>query len=186
MFLVSSCSCLGWIHQSQVLSREWTCSWSSADRRCSNYIWVINNFIAFSCAQKNIFVSRQKATSYSGKDLLQNRLQAITWTKYNSVHWSMYNSPGLNESIFVADTEYINCTFQVTLYTVFYLTFYTLTLLIALYLYHLVLSNLYLCMLFLMNKMCDLVNLHCWGWHQRADKGGSFDGYCLRKVADKD
>ena len=22
------------------------CSWSSADRRCSNYIWLINNFIA--------------------------------------------------------------------------------------------------------------------------------------------
>ena len=30
-----------------MLSREWRCSWSSADRRCSNYIWVINNFIAY-------------------------------------------------------------------------------------------------------------------------------------------
>ena len=28
-------------------SREWRCSWSSADRRCSNYIWVIDNFIAY-------------------------------------------------------------------------------------------------------------------------------------------
>ena len=28
------------------VSREWGCSWSSADRRCSNYIWVIDNFIA--------------------------------------------------------------------------------------------------------------------------------------------
>ena len=27
-------------------SREWRCSWSSTDRPCSNYIWVINNFIA--------------------------------------------------------------------------------------------------------------------------------------------
>ena len=27
--------------------REWRCSWSSADRRCSNYIWVINNIIAY-------------------------------------------------------------------------------------------------------------------------------------------
>ena len=50
MFLVSSCSCLCSIHWSQVLSREWRCSWSSADRRCwanrrcSNYIWAINNF----------------------------------------------------------------------------------------------------------------------------------------------
>ena len=26
--------------------RDWRCSWSSADRRCSSYIWVINNFIA--------------------------------------------------------------------------------------------------------------------------------------------
>ena len=30
-----------------MLSPEWRCSWSSADRRCSNYIWVINNFIAY-------------------------------------------------------------------------------------------------------------------------------------------
>ena len=43
MFLVS-------IDSSQVLSREWRCSWRSADRRCSNYIWVINNFIANECA----------------------------------------------------------------------------------------------------------------------------------------
>ena len=44
MFLVSSCSCLCPIQWSQVLSREWRCSWS---RRCSNYIWVIDNFIAY-------------------------------------------------------------------------------------------------------------------------------------------
>ena len=30
-----------------MLSREWRCSWSSADRRCSNYIWVIDNLIAY-------------------------------------------------------------------------------------------------------------------------------------------
>ena len=47
MFLVSSCSCLRSIHWCQVLSWEWRCSWSSADRRCSNYIWVINNFTAY-------------------------------------------------------------------------------------------------------------------------------------------
>ena len=41
MIPVSSCSCLCPIHWSQVLSREWRCSWSSADRRCSNYIWMI-------------------------------------------------------------------------------------------------------------------------------------------------
>ena len=43
--IVSSCSCLRSIHWSQVLSWEWRCSWSSADRRCSNYIWVINNLV---------------------------------------------------------------------------------------------------------------------------------------------
>ena len=39
-------SCLCPIYWSHVLSRKWRCSWSSADRRCSNYIWVINNLIA--------------------------------------------------------------------------------------------------------------------------------------------
>ena len=34
------------LYWSHVLSWEWRCSWSSADRRCSNYIWVINNLIA--------------------------------------------------------------------------------------------------------------------------------------------
>ena len=28
-------------------SGGWRCCWSSADRRCSNYIWVINNLIAY-------------------------------------------------------------------------------------------------------------------------------------------
>ena len=27
-----------------MLSQEWRCSWGSADRRCSNYNWVIDNF----------------------------------------------------------------------------------------------------------------------------------------------
>ena len=45
--LVASCSCLRPFQWSQLLSWEWRCSWSSADRRCSNYIWVINNFIAY-------------------------------------------------------------------------------------------------------------------------------------------
>ena len=47
MFLISSCSCHCPKHWSQVLRRERRCGWSSADRRCSNYIWVINNFIAY-------------------------------------------------------------------------------------------------------------------------------------------
>ena len=47
MILVSLCRCLCPINWSQVLNRSWRCSWSSADRRCSNYIWVIDNFIAY-------------------------------------------------------------------------------------------------------------------------------------------
>ena len=47
MSLFLSCSCLWPIHWSQVLVREWIYSLNSADRRCSNYIWVINNFIAY-------------------------------------------------------------------------------------------------------------------------------------------
>ena len=50
MILVSSCICLCPIYWSRVLSREWRWSWSSAGRRCSNYIWVINNLIAYKCA----------------------------------------------------------------------------------------------------------------------------------------
>ena len=47
MILISSWSRLCPILWSQVLSREWRCSWSSADRRCSNYIWVIDSLIAY-------------------------------------------------------------------------------------------------------------------------------------------
>ena len=47
MILISSWSRLCPILWSQVLSREWRCSWSSADRRCSNYIWVIDSSIAY-------------------------------------------------------------------------------------------------------------------------------------------
>ena len=47
MLLESACSCLRATYWSQVLSGEWRCSWSSADRRCSNYIWLINNLIVY-------------------------------------------------------------------------------------------------------------------------------------------
>ena len=44
MFLILSCSCLCTINWIQVLSKEWRCSWSGADRRCSIYIWVDSVF----------------------------------------------------------------------------------------------------------------------------------------------
>ena len=64
MFLVSSCSCLCTIQWSLVLSREWRCSWSNADRQCSNYIWVSVNFIAYNGASYirdlTVFISKQR------------------------------------------------------------------------------------------------------------------------------
>ena len=47
MILVSSCRYLCPIHWSQVLGREWRCSWSNTDRRCSIYIWMIDKFVAY-------------------------------------------------------------------------------------------------------------------------------------------
>ena len=46
MFIVSSCSCPCPTHWSQMLSWEWRCSWRIACQCCSDYIWVINKFIA--------------------------------------------------------------------------------------------------------------------------------------------
>ena len=45
MFLVSSCNFLCPISKRQVLSWERRCNWSSANRRYSDYIWVINKLI---------------------------------------------------------------------------------------------------------------------------------------------
>ena len=45
MFLVSDWSCFCTIYWNHMLSGEGRCSWCSADRWCSNYIWVINNLI---------------------------------------------------------------------------------------------------------------------------------------------
>ena len=45
MFLVSSWSFLFPFHWSQVWSREWRWSWSSANKQWSNSIWVINNLL---------------------------------------------------------------------------------------------------------------------------------------------
>ena len=40
-----SYSCLCAIYWSPVLSQWWRSSWSSTDRQCSNYIWVITNLM---------------------------------------------------------------------------------------------------------------------------------------------
>ena len=44
-----SCLVLQWSLPNQLKSgvRGWRCSWSSADMRCANCIWMINNFFAY-------------------------------------------------------------------------------------------------------------------------------------------
>ena len=94
MFLVSPCSCLRSIHWSQVLSWEWRCSWSSADRRCSNYIWVINNFIAYWSVTyirgftvfDNSVVTKINYMNISF-DFDRDACQISEWLE-NSKHWS--------------------------------------------------------------------------------------------------
>ena len=64
-------------HWIQVWSREWRWSWSSADRRCSNYIWEISNFIAYKSAVciRGLTLSKQK--------------RGIKWTKTRT--WMSYS-----------------------------------------------------------------------------------------------
>ena len=46
-----------------MLSREWRRSWSSADRRYSNYIWVVNNYTAYKGVLYYIFYGKSVISS---------------------------------------------------------------------------------------------------------------------------
>ena len=92
--LDSRCRCFYPIHRSQVLSPEWRCSWSSADRRCSSYIWVIN-FISHKgaayirdltvCRSGNHIIKCTKVDLYIADQYFTQ------WTDntvcHSSVHW---------------------------------------------------------------------------------------------------
>ena len=90
MFLVSSCSCLSLIHWSQALNWEWRWSWSSANRRGSNYIWMINKqvncllrcdlYYRFDSSDAAIYHHGLLSTFSSGNDLLHLSHRAITWS----------------------------------------------------------------------------------------------------------
>ena len=43
-----------------MLRREWRCSWGSADRWCSNYIWVINNFITYYITSLTVLIKESE------------------------------------------------------------------------------------------------------------------------------
>ena len=72
------------------LSWEWRCSWSSADRRCSNYICVINSLITYSGAayirDLTVLVSFRIALLYS--TIIYPQFSMLThW------HWGNHMSP---------------------------------------------------------------------------------------------
>ena len=89
VFLVSSCSCLCPIHWSQVLRREWRCSWSSAYRRCSNDIWVIKNFIAYLGAN---YIKRFKGTSQALERSCDRSTQRIMGKFIIPIHNGCHNN----------------------------------------------------------------------------------------------
>ena len=104
MFLVSSCSCLRSIHWSQVLSWEWRCSWSSANRRCSNYIWVINNFIAY---QGATYI--RGFTAISLYNIKYDWLTHVTW--WTSRCRCFYNTD-VTEQHGLSNHQHLNCLFN--------------------------------------------------------------------------
>ena len=78
MILFSSCISLCPIYWSRVLSREWRSIWSSADWRCSNYIWVINNLIA-----------------YRGAPYIRDLTVVIYWAEWSANVTSMWVTRGV-------------------------------------------------------------------------------------------
>ena len=103
MSLASSCSCLCPIQWNHVLSWEWRCSWSSADRRCSNYICVINNLVShkgasnirdlmvaiFSAWCREVVWNFAKACGQHPNPvrMLSQFIESTFWTDAQCVHW---------------------------------------------------------------------------------------------------
>ena len=80
---------LAFVHWSQVLSRQWRCSWSSADRRCSNYIWVINNFIA--CQGATCITGLTVVKTTSSVHIIDSPLQqGVSWGQWSLPQSDVY------------------------------------------------------------------------------------------------
>ena len=90
----SSCSYLCPVHWSQLWSREWKCSWSSANRRCSNYIWVINNFIVYLGASYNRGLTVVIFILISRRDVLSISCECQKFGR--RPHWSSVNISSSN------------------------------------------------------------------------------------------
>ena len=109
MLLVSSCSCLHPIRWSQVLSWEWRCSWSSADRRCSNFIWVINNSIAYKSAAYIRDLTVYSHTQMSHTAWLLSMMTPLIIVE-SIVIFNVKGSCPATLSLYVgSNTEYLNC-----------------------------------------------------------------------------
>ena len=100
MFLVSLRSCLRSIHWSQVLSWEWRCSWSSADRRCSNYIWVINNYIGLLFPDFRLWSS--------SCNLLAPWSLNSLWPSNTMILWCLWTLSSLFQLMVYVPSHYLN------------------------------------------------------------------------------
>ena len=86
--------CLDPIHWTQMLSSEWR--YNCTDRRCSNYIWVINNFIAYwgeTCirALKAIgieMIVRLSRRQWSENRKTQKRTDILICTRHGGTHFA--------------------------------------------------------------------------------------------------
>ena len=73
-----------------VKSREWRCSWSSADRRCSNYIWVVDNFIAY----QGVTYIRGFTVVINSLEPGDTHIQADPVCALFKIGWHLQNFPG--------------------------------------------------------------------------------------------
>ena len=87
------CCCFFASDWNQVLRQEWKCSCCSADRRCSNHIWVINNFIILYQRFDGKFWHRpmrdeENATRYCSQNAL-----------FTDLYWYSVNKANLRDLI---------------------------------------------------------------------------------------
>ena len=96
MLLESACSFLHATYWSQMLSGEWRCSWSSANRPCSNYIWLINNLIAYKGASYirdlTVHQAKQLLSScclYHMRTITEANILSFWWYFHLWLHWKL-------------------------------------------------------------------------------------------------
>ena len=107
MIVVLSCSCLWPIHWSQVLSWEWRCSWSSANRRCSNYIWEINNCIANSGA-----LEVWQYVLFMHDEVMIWKLFLHYWPFVRRIQWPRVDSPQKGPVMWSLDVFFLEQTVE--------------------------------------------------------------------------